>query len=47
MNVIMKIVGAYLNILNALSEKIDGKHAFYIFCYPFKAKLTEQEFLDT
>lgn len=49
MDIIMKIVGAYLNVLNALSEKIGGKHAFYIFCYPFKAKLTEkqQEFLDT
>ena len=45
----MKLVGIYLNILNILSNRLGGKHAFYIFCYPFKAKLTknQQKFLDT
>lgn len=31
------------------SSKIGGRHAFFIFCYPFKAKITkkQQAFLDT
>lgn len=39
----------YLNLINLLSTKIGGRHAFFIFCYPFKAKITErqQAFLDT
>ncbi|MFT6335219.1 MAG: pimeloyl-ACP methyl ester carboxylesterase [Halioglobus sp.] len=49
MNVIMKLVGIYLNMLNTVSVKVGGKHAFHIFCYTFKAKLTkeQQTFLDT
>ncbi len=49
MNVIMNLVGIYLNLINSISKKIGGKHAFYLFCYPFKAKLTkkQQAFLDT
>jgi pimeloyl-ACP methyl ester carboxylesterase len=45
----MKLVGIYLNLINVISAKIGGMHAFYIFCYPFKAKLTkeQQAFLDT
>ena len=36
-------------MINLISSKIGGRHAFYIFCYPFKAKITanQQEFLDT
>jgi len=48
-NILLKTVSIYLNIINLLSSKIGGRHAFYIFCYPFKAKITpkQQEFLDT
>lgn len=49
MNVIMKIIGVYLNIINLIAPKIGGSQAFYIFCYPFKSKIKpkQQEFLDT
>lgn len=45
----MKMVALYLNTINLLSSKIGGRHAFFIFCYPFKAKISDkqQEFLDT
>lgn len=48
-NILLKTVSIYLNIINLLSSKIGGRHAFFIFCYPFKAKITskQQEFLDT
>lgn len=36
-------------MLNSISSKIGGKHAFYIFCSPFSAKITpkQQAFLET
>lgn len=48
-NILLKMVSIYLNLINAISSKVGGRHAFFIFCYPFKAKITErqQEFLDT
>ena len=48
-NILLRIISVYLNIINFLSAKIGGRHAFFIFCYPFKAKITtkQQEFLDT
>lgn len=48
-NVILKIISIYLNLINLISSRIGGKHAFYIFCYPFKAKITsaQQDFLNT
>lgn len=47
--VISKVLGRYLNLINAISSKIGGKHAFYIFCFPFRAKLRshQQRFLST
>jgi len=47
--IILKTLSIYLNFINLISSKIGGRHAFYIFCYPFKAKITEkqQQFLDT
>ena len=47
--IILKTISIYLNLINMLSSKIGGRHAFYIFCYPFKAKITDrqQAFLDT
>ena len=49
MKLIMILVGVYLNFINLLSNRIGGKQAFFIFCYPFKARLTksQQKFLDT
>ncbi|MEM9548466.1 MAG: alpha/beta hydrolase [Bacteroidota bacterium] len=46
---ILKSLSIYLNLINLISSKIGGRHAFYIFCYPFKAKITkrQQAFLDT
>ena len=46
---ILKSLSIYLNLINLFSSKIGGRHAFYIFCYPFKAKITkrQQAFLDT
>lgn len=43
------IIGTYLNIVNFFFPKLGGKQAFFTFCYPFKAKITEkqQTFLDT
>ena len=48
-DIILKLISFYLNTVNLLSAKIGGRHAFFVFCYPFKAKITErqQEFLDT
>lgn len=48
-NILLKAVSIYLNVINIISNKIGGRHAFFIFCYPFKAKITEkqQAFLDT
>lgn len=48
-NVLMKMISIYLNTINLLSSKIGGRHAFFVFCYPFKAKITakQQEFLNT
>lgn len=47
--VIIFILGAYLNIINLISKKIGGKHAFLLFCYPFPVKLkpAQAKFLDT
>lgn len=49
MKFILKTIGLYLKLINSLSSKIGGKHAFYIFCSPFSAKITpkQQSFLDT
>ncbi len=46
---IVFILGAYLNVINILSKKIGGKHAFLLFCYPFPVKLksVQAEFLRT
>lgn len=48
-NVIKFVLGSYLNLVNALFSKMGGKHAFYIFCIPFKGKLRKEhlEFLQT
>ncbi|PCJ66290.1 MAG: hypothetical protein COA58_05810 [Bacteroidetes bacterium] len=47
--IIIIILGTYLNVLNRISKKIGGKHAFLLFCYPFPVKLkpAQQKFLDT
>ncbi|MDF1696083.1 MAG: alpha/beta hydrolase [Saprospiraceae bacterium] len=48
-NILLKLISIYLNTINRLSNSIGGRHAFFIFCYPFKAKITkrQQAFLDT
>lgn len=48
-NLILKSLSIYLNAINLFSSRIGGKHAFYIFCYPFKARIStkQQAFLDT
>jgi len=45
--IITRLLGAYLNFINLISKRIGGKQAFYVFCYPFKAKLSakQQEYL--
>jgi len=47
--IITSLLGFYLNTINLLSSRIGGKHSFFIFCYPFKAKISKskQQFLDT
>lgn len=49
MKFILKAIGLYLRLINSISTKVGGKHAFYIFCSPFSAKITpkQQTFLDT
>ena len=49
MKFILNTIGLYLRMLNSISSKIGGKHAFYIFCSPFSAKITpkQQAFLET
>ncbi len=49
MKFVLAIIGLYLRIINTISAKIGGKHAFYVFCSPFSAKITskQQSFLDT
>lgn len=48
-NIIINAIRFYLEVLNILSPKIGGKHAFYVFCYPNKVKISkkQQSFLDT
>ncbi len=38
-NLITRTLGAYINGLSLIAPKLSAKHAFYIFCYPFAAKL--------
>ncbi len=47
--ILLKIISVYLNLINLISSKIGGRHAFFVFCYPFKAKISEKQqvFLDT
>lgn len=47
--IIFKLLSVYLNAVNLISTEVGGRHAFFLFCYPFKAKITEkqQAFLDT
>ena len=49
MKFVLNIIGLYLRLINSISSKIGGTHAFYIFCSPFSAKITpkQQTFLDT
>lgn len=49
MKLLLKTIGFYLRFINSISAKIGGKHAFYVFCSPFSAKITtkQQAFLDT
>jgi len=49
MKIILKSIGLYLRAINRLSAKVGGKHAFYVFCSPFSAKITpkQQNFLDS
>lgn len=49
MKIVLKLIGLYLKLINSLSKKIGGKHAFYIFCSPFSAKITpkQQTYLST
>lgn len=37
--VIKFILSTYLNSLNVVSRKLGGKHAFFLFCFPFPVKL--------
>jgi pimeloyl-ACP methyl ester carboxylesterase len=43
------VLGAYINGLSLIAPKLSAKHAFYIFCYPFAAKLRphQKDFLAT
>ncbi len=47
--IVLKIVSFYLNAINFISTTIGGRHAFFIFCYPFKVKLSpnQQAFLNS
>jgi len=47
--ILLKSISLYLNTINLVSSRIGGKHAFFVFCYPFKVKITpqQQEYLDT
>ena len=46
---IIKLIGGYLDFINLVSKRIGAKHSFYVFCYPFKIKISpaQQKFLDT
>ncbi len=48
-DLLLKILGLYLNGINMILPETGGKHAFFIFCYPFKAKLSarQQAFLNS
>jgi len=38
-SIITRALGAYINGLSLIAPQLSAKHAFYIFCYPFAAKL--------
>ncbi len=46
---IIFLLGTYLNVINRISKRIGGKHAFLLFCYPFPIKLkpAQKEFIHT
>lgn len=45
----IKIAGGYINIMNRIWPAVGKRHGYYLFSYPFKAKLTDkqQAFLST
>ncbi len=45
----IKLIGQYLDLINRISKSLGAKHSFYVFCYPFKIKITEdqQNYLNT
>jgi len=49
MKIISRILGLYFNALSIIAPFKSAKQAFYLFCFPFKAKLKphQQEFLNT
>ena len=48
-SIFFSLIGNYLNLINAMSQRLGAKHSFYVFCYPFKMKITDgqRKFLDT
>lgn len=46
---IISLLSTYLKVLNKLSSKLGGRHAFLLFCYPFPLKLKkhQSQFLAT
>lgn len=48
-NIITRLIGVYLNVINLASSKVGGKHAFLLFCFPFPVKLKykQKQFLKT
>ncbi len=38
-----QLIGLYLNTINFIFPKVGGKQAFFVFCYPFKAKLSPKQ----
>ncbi len=49
MKIILQLISYYFNLLAWINPKISGKQAFYLFAYPFKAKLkkSQQKFLNS
>ena len=47
--VIVYLLSNYLRLLNSISPRLGGKHAFLLFCYPFplKFKKYQSDFLKT
>lgn len=49
MNIFVHLLGSYLNILARIAPRVAARHAFNLFCHPFRTRLKphQRDFLNT